>query len=313
MVDDVTRREDTGDVRQRRARFDLEVARLVVVELVEEEARVRIVTDCDEKPVRLDHPGVVGVDVTDLDAGHLALLAEHLVDDGVGEELDLRVGPCPVEHDRRGAELVATMHDGHLVGELREEDGLLHRRVAASDDDDVLLAEERCVADGAVGDAAALEGALRVETELPGARAGRDDDRPREVLVVSDDDAERPLGEVDLGHVVREVLGAEALRLRPEVLHHLGAEDAARIAGVVFDIARDHELAAEGDALDHEGVQVGAGSVERGRVPGRAAADDDQVSNVSVGHSLKRGLGPCVGPHLIQRIGPLEPSPNTRR
>ena len=38
-------------------------------------------------------------------------LAEHLVDDGVGDELDLLVRPGAVEHDRRGAELVATVDD----------------------------------------------------------------------------------------------------------------------------------------------------------------------------------------------------------
>ena len=202
------------------------------------------------------------------------------------------VRPRAVEHDRRGAELVAAVDDRHLVGELREEDRLLHRGVAAPDDDDVLPTEERCVTDGAVGDAAALERALRLEAELAGARAGRDDHRPREVLVVAHPHAKRPLGEVDLRHVVGQVLGAESLGLAPEVLHHLRAEDAARIAGVVLDVAGDHELAAEGDALDHEGVQVGARSVERGRVSGRAAADDDQVSDVCFSHSPQKGLGP---------------------
>src|SRR3712207_8580873 len=47
----------------------------------------------------------------------------------------------------------------HLDGgpELREEDRLLHRAVAAADDGDPLLAEERGVAGRAVGDAARSE------------------------------------------------------------------------------------------------------------------------------------------------------------
>ena len=63
--------------------------------------------------------------------------------------------------------------------------------------------------------------------------------------VVADADAERALGEVDARHVVGEVLGAEALGLRAELLHQLGPEDAVREAGVVLDVARDHQLAAE--------------------------------------------------------------------
>ena len=77
------------------------------------------------------------------DRADLAVLAEHLVDDGVRDELDPWVRAGAVEHDRRGAELVAPVDDRHLVGELREEDRLLHRRVAAADDDDVLARGRR--------------------------------------------------------------------------------------------------------------------------------------------------------------------------
>ena len=101
-----------------------------------------------------------------------------------------------------------------FVGELREEDRLFHRRVAAADDDDVLAAEEGCVADGAVRDAAPLEHALGLEPDLARACAGGDDHRTGEVLVVPDLDPERPFREVDRGHVVGEELGAEALGLR---------------------------------------------------------------------------------------------------
>ena len=61
---------------------------------------------------------------------------------------------------------------------------------------------------------------LRLEPELASARAGRDDDAVGAVLVVADVDAEGPLGEVDARHVVGQELGAEALCLAAEVLHH---------------------------------------------------------------------------------------------
>ena len=84
---------------------------------------------------------------------------------------------------------------------------------------------------------------------------------------------------------------------RAEVLHHLGAEDALREARVVLDVARDHELAAAGEALDHERVRGWRARVERGGVAGGAAADDDQVANVLSVIRPQKGSGTrCVGP-----------------
>ena len=249
VVDDVTRGEDAGDVRPGRSWLDDEVPRRVVLELVEEEARVGIVADRDEEPLRGDLSRLARVQVADEHRPHLAFLAEHLVDDRVRDELDLRVGPRAVEHDRRGTELVAAVDDVHLLRELRQEDRLFHRRVSAADDHDVLLLEEGGVADGAVRDAASLERPLGLEPELARARAGCDDHRPRPVLVAVHLDGERTLGEVDRRHVFGQELCAEALGLRTEVLHHLRAEDAFGIARVVLDVARDHELAAEHHAL----------------------------------------------------------------
>ena len=154
--------------------------------------------------------------------------------------------------------------------------------------------------------------ALGLEPELARARAGRDDHRTREVLVVADLDPERPLREVDRGRVVGDELGAEALGLAPEVLHHRRAEDPFRIAGVVLDVARDHQLAAEGDSLDHERVEVRARSVERGRVSGRPAADDDQVTYVVLRHLLQRS-GPVGSSRLFNESDHLKlPRPARR-
>src|SRR5206468_9767958 len=99
--------------------------------------------------------------------------------------------------------------------------------------------------------------------------------------------AERPLGEVDARDVVGEVLGPEALGLRPELLHQLRPHDAILEAGIVLDVAGDHELAAKGKALDHEGIEIGAGRVQSRRVSGRAAPDHDHISNL-IHMSIKR-------------------------
>ena len=99
------------------------------------------------------------------------------------------------------------------------------------------------------------------------------------VLVVTDVHAEGALGEVDASYVVGDELGPESLRLPAEVAHHRRADDAVGVAGVVLDVRGDHQLAAPVEALDQERVQIGARRVERSRIPGRAAADDDHVTN----------------------------------
>ena len=81
-----------------------------------------------------------------------------------------------------------------------------------------------------------------------------------------------------------DVLGdearAEALGLVAQVLHHLRAHHALRVAGVVLDVGRLLEQAAPQEALDDERVEVGARGVQRGGVAGRAAPDDDHVLDV---------------------------------
>ena len=100
------------------------------------------------------------------------------------------------------------------------------------------------------------------------------------VLVVADPDPEGPLREVDLRHVVGDELGAEALGLLAEVLHHLRPEHAARVARVVLDVARDHELAAPVDPLDDQGLHVRSRGVESGGVSRRGPADHDDFAHV---------------------------------
>src|SRR6185436_12234418 len=170
--------------------------------------------------------------------------------------------------------------DGDLGGELRQEDGLLHGAVAAADDDGRLLLEERRVARGAVGDAAAAELLLAGDAQLLVLGAHREDDRPGLVLVVADPDlvdAAGLLGELDPGRLVGDEAGAEALRLVAELLHHVRPHDPLGEPGVVLDVGRLLQQPAPEEALDHQRTQVRAGRVQGGRVPGRAAAHDDDV------------------------------------
>src|SRR6185312_8081324 len=131
VVDDVAGCEDAFAVRLGRARLRHEIAGLVVVELLEEELRVRVVPDRDEEPVRGHLSRLVRVEVAQADRGRLAVLGEHLVDDVRRQELDLLVVARAVEHDLRRAELAAPVDQADLRRELCQEDRLLHCRVAA--------------------------------------------------------------------------------------------------------------------------------------------------------------------------------------
>ena len=136
-----------------------------------------------------------------------------------------------------------------------------------------------------------MQGALGGEVELACGRSGRDDHGLGAVLVVADPDAERPLREVDARDVVGEKLGPEPLGLAPELAHQLRTHDPFRETGVVLYVARDHQLATPLKAFDDEWLKIGAGAVERSRVAGWAAADDDQLANSVVVHFSSKSMG----------------------
>ena len=176
-------------------------------------------------------------------------------------------------------------------GVLGDEDRVLHRRVAAADHHHVLALEEGAVADAAGRDAAAAELHLAGDAEPPRLRAHREDHRLR---LVARRRRRRPAGcrrrRARRGRVVGDEAGAEALRLGAELVHHLRAHDPLGVAGVVLDVGRVLELAAPLEALDHERLEVGARGVERGRVAGAAAADDDQVLDRFVRSVISRSI-----------------------
>src|SRR5215208_4240573 len=102
-------------------------------------------------------------------------------------DLDLGVGPRPLDHDPAGPEFVAPVEHVDLRREAGQVARLLERGVAAADHRDLLVAEEEAVAGGAGGNTAAPKPRLAVEPEPHRRRAGRDDDRLALVL-----DAARP-------------------------------------------------------------------------------------------------------------------------
>lgn len=115
------------------------------------------------------------------------------------------------------------------------------------------------------------------------ARSRGHDHALRFVVAFVSPDLEGVRTQVDSLDVGADDLGAETNRLAFEELHQLRTRNAFGEAGIVLHISRDHQLAAGDSApdqpLDHHGLQVGAGGVDRRGVPGRTRSDDDQLVN----------------------------------
>ena len=131
------------------------------------------------------------------------------------------------------------------------------------------------------------------------------------MLVLADVDAKGTLGEIDPRDVVRQELRVEALRLAPEVLHHLGAENPVGVAGIVLDVTRDHQLSAPLDALDHERPEICPGRVQGSRVTGRPPAHDDYVTHCRLAQRSSNSREADIPASLrlsIKRFAPADTS-----
>ena len=142
---------------------------------------------------------------------------------------------------------------------------------------------------------------LAGDAEALGLGTHREDHGLGPVGVLADLDGLDPaVGELDLGRVVGDEAGAEALSLGAKVVHHLRPHHALLVAGVVLHVGGVLELAAPLKALDDERLEFGPSGVERSRVAGGAAADDDQVFHLLVAVRL---VGHLVLSEPIQTPG----------
>ena len=91
------------------------------------------------------------------------------------------------------------------------------------------------------------------------------------------------LGEIDGFDELGDDGDVETRALLLHAVHEFGAENGLGEAGKIFDVGRDHQLAAHHDAAEEERVEVGAGGVDGGGVAGGAGADDDDF--FVVGHN----------------------------
>src|SRR5690349_16747132 len=197
-------------------------------------------------------------------------------------DLDLRVVVRPIDHDLRGPERIAAMEQMNLgckAGQVRR---LFEGRVAAADDRDLLVPEEEPVTGRTRGDAAPTESGLALEPEPQGRRPGRRDDGIGSIFDAARPGPERPRREVDPLDVDIHDPRPETLRLLAELGHELRPQDSLGKAGVVLDVARDHQLAAGDDAGEDDRLEVRPCRVDRGGQPGGTGPDDQQLRPVRV-------------------------------
>ena len=95
----------------------------------------------------------------------------------------------------------------------------------------------------------------------------------------------RIIREADLGDVLGAHDSTEALGLRAHLLHQLRTHDALLEARKVIDLGGDHQLAASGVTLDHDGREIATRGVQGSRVASRSAADDCELMNSVVCHA----------------------------
>ena len=168
-------------------------------------------------PPTLEVALLAGDGVLEPHAGHRAVAVD--VDDlAVPGPAHLRVLLGALDHDLAGAQRVAAVHDRHGVREAGQEGGFLHRGVAAADDGDVLVAEEEAVTGRTPGHAVPGQLVLAGQPELAVGRTHRQDHRVCGVLAVVGADHLDRAAQVDLGDVVADQLGAEALGLGADVV-----------------------------------------------------------------------------------------------
>ena len=310
VVGDIANGEHPGHVGGGAPRNGLEIPVLLHRQLTLVEVGAGSVADRDEHTGDGKLGSFAGLDIFDLDPGQ-GVLAQVLGDDRVPEKLDLGVAEGPVLHDLRGAELVAAMDDGDLLGEAAEEVGLLQCRVTTANDRNVVVTEEKAIAGGARREAVTDESGLTLEAQHDRLGSGRDDQRVGLIggfssVRVADPDAIRGSGEVDLARLHRLDLCAEPFGLRPEVHHEFRTHDPLGKPGKVLDVGRQHQLTTglvaggAGFALEDERGKIGPGRVDRCGQPGGAGSDDDDVANVghddafpggSVSHSRDERTG----------------------
>src|SRR5580658_4543765 len=149
-----------------------------------------------------------------------------------------------VQHDARGAEVLAPVNQSHLRSEAGEKERFFHRRIAATDYGDLFSGEEETVAGGAGADAVSDQRLFRRKTQPACRSAAGDDQRARVDRLLAEVQRDGVLAEIGMRQVPRAELRTEARSLLAHVVDQLRALNTLRPAREVFHQRGNGELTA---------------------------------------------------------------------
>ena len=135
---------------------------------------------------------------------------------------------------------------------------------------------EETIAGRATGNTAPHKGLLRRQAQVLGGSACRDDECIAGVLSASvSGEAIGACGKIDARDVVVYHFSIKAFGMRGKALHQFGSLDPVGIRRPVIHFCGGHQLTALGETCDHDGVEVGASSIDCGGVACRSRPENE--------------------------------------
>src|SRR5690554_832807 len=266
---------------------------VIHLELTFKQAGVGLVANGDKDTGQVDIPGVAVFRTLDAHAGNPCAITEYFVQRVVPDNLHIAVLSFFkqfVLKDFFCTQLVSTVNQCHLVGNVGKIQRFLHGGIAAANHRHLLLAVEEPVTGGAGRYALALELLLRLKTQVHGGGAGGDDQGVTSVFASIAFQAEGAALQVSFVDGVVDDVGVKTLSVFLHALHQLRALNAVVVARPVVYVGGGGELTAHFNTGNQCRVQVGARGVDCSSVAGRAGAKNDQSGVSGFAHGMLAGI-----------------------
>ena len=203
----------------------------------------------------------------------------------VGHKGDLLIGPGPLEHDARRAELLPAVHQGHAAREPGQKGGFLHRRVPTTDHRDVLIFEEKPITSRTRTHPTPQQLLLPGHPQIPRRGTHRQNHRPRphRMALRRRHRLDRPAQRHRL-HVLHPQIRPKPQRLLTHLTHQLRTRDAITKTGEILHLGSRHQRSTKRNPLKHHRRQLRPRRIQRRGVPSRTRTNDDHVVDAGVSH-----------------------------
>ena len=230
--------------------------------------------DAEEEPVHLDIKNLA-ILADQAHAGHPILIAQDFLGVAIPEDFNVGRSENPLLHGLGSPENIATDNHIYLVAEAGQIGGFFTGGIAAAHHRHILAAIEKAVAGGAGRYARPTEPGFRRKPQVFG-RSARGDDQGfgLDLVFAIYRDLKRTLGQIGLRHGSAADIRPETLGLGAHLVHQFVGIYPVLETGIVLHDRRGRKLPAGLHALIQDRGQRGTGGIDRRRVPGRAASDN---------------------------------------